>query len=140
MRGHIFVRDAAAGSPQNTALHIFCTRVMPEGFLYGPVVLVLSYELLVEHRCQHHCPPLFGFLRISEGRIHRRRLRQSCKEGSLSDRELIGVFSEIGLGSSFYAEGPCAEIGLVQIKAEYLIFCIAFLYLYRDDRFFDLPD
>jgi hypothetical protein len=89
--------------------------------------------------CQYRCPPLFGLLRIFERRIQRRGLRQGSQEGGLRDRKLIGALSKISLGSGFYAEGPCAEIGLVEIKAQYLIFCIAFLYLYRDDRFFDLP-
>ena len=93
---------------------------------------------IFEHGIDHQIAPAQRVVSMVDGRIIKRRLRQSCNQGSFRKSELPGRFAEVIFRRSFESINSVAEINLIGVESENLLFGKSALDLYRQQSFLDL--
>jgi hypothetical protein len=96
-------------------------RVEPQRLGHRLLVLVIGEPAHVAHATQHVLLALLGPLRVHEGVLARRRLRQPGEQGCFGGRELRKVLPEIDVGGRPEAVGALPQEYLVDVELENLV-------------------
>src|SRR5438309_10434685 len=76
---------------------------------------------ILEHRVNHESAPAQRMVGMVDGRIVKRRFRQSGDQRGFRKSQLSRRFAEVILRRSFETVNSVAQVNLVRVKREYLL-------------------
>jgi hypothetical protein len=109
-----------------------------DALLAGAFGLLAGQGAGIDHRRQHHRPACQRPVEIYGGRPGRWRLHQARKQCGFAHGELGRRLSEVAARGGLGAIEPVAEVDLVEIQLEDLVFRIARFQLRGQDHFLEL--
>ena len=78
-------------------------------------------DVVLGHAVEHVALPRPGRVRVAQGRVVARRLRQPGEQGDLAQVQVAGVLVEVGAGRGLHPVGALAQVDLVQVEVEDLL-------------------
>ena len=87
----------------------------------GGIGLRVGDHSVFQHGVDDHVPAAEGAVRVRDGRIRGRALRQSCQQRRFRQREVTRVFAEVVFRSSLESINTLAEIDLVGVQGKNLL-------------------
>ena len=97
------------------------------------VALSLGQVARLAHLVEHHVAASAGTLSAAHGVEERRVLAHAHQRGGFFDLEVLGVASEVGVGSSLHAHGIVQEVELVEVHRQDLFLRVVAFQFDGDD-------